>query len=474
MSRRKGTSWRAKLSVLIAAFAIVPLIAYAAVAASEQTKLMRRQTITFLQALGSAKADAVDQFAESRRSDAERFAQLLTPFLVELEAAKDASRMVDEPEPDELPELQDGDALDEGGEGDDEGGDEGDEGAIDDGGAGDGPAPDAPEPPAPAPAPPPEAAVEPPNVDVARAALRRAIGLLVWDLGDFEEILVLDREGRVQVSSFEAHERHDASELRYFEMGRSSTYLEPVFLSPLTGELTMVISSPMRDANHELVGVLAARLNLKRFFQLLNDSTGLGETGEIVTLHQDDNDTLVFTTPTRHRPDAALATLDELGASATRPHEESARGMTGAGRDLDYRGVDVLAAWYPIPSLEWGLVVKIDEAEAMAPVDEARRITLFVVGALLVLASAAAYLAAAVFMRPLRDLRSAADRISRGDFQVSLDIRSRDEIGELADSFERMIAAIKFFREQSQGREEDFDLEDEADADGADADEEHP
>jgi HAMP domain-containing protein len=56
---------------------------------------------------------------------------------------------------------------------------------------------------------------------------------------------------------------------------------------------------------------------------------------------------------------------------------------------------------------------------------------------------------ARTLVQPLKDLKDAADRLSRGDFAVSLDIRSKDEIGELADSFERMVAAVKFFREQS-------------------------
>jgi hypothetical protein len=42
---------------------------------------------------------------------------------------------------------------------------------------------------------------------------------------------------------------------------------------------------------------------------------------------------------------------------------------------------------------------------------------------------------------------------------VSLDIRSKDEIGELADSFERMVAAVKFFREQSRHADGDPELD---------------
>ena len=71
------------------------------------------------------------------------------------------------------------------------------------------------------------------------------------------------------------------------------------------------------------------------------------------------------------------------------------------------------------------------------------------------LALAASFQVSRLFVRPLKELQAATERISRGDFNVALDIRSRDEIGELADSFDRMVAAIKFFREHSRSVEDE-------------------
>jgi HAMP domain-containing protein len=379
-------------------------------------------------------------------------AKLLAPFVLELAAAKKAEDRVEEPPPEQLPDLEDGeDAPDPPNE---------------DGAEPDGSSPDdtktepAPRPPEPEPPPPPEDPEAPTETtspaDEARDALRRAVGLIAWDQAEFEEILLLDPEGRVFVSTFEEHERHSASEVRYFEKGRSGTYLEPVYLSPLTGELTMVISTPLLDKDRKFLGVLAARLNLKRFFRLVIDSTGLGETGETVVGRVEGSE-VVFTAPTRHVPEAALQTRVALGGATGRAIQEAAVGHTGFGREVDYRGEVVLAAWQNIPSLEWGLVAKIDRAEAMQPIEEARSVAVVAAGGLLILGVLLATLVSRRFVRPLRDLQRAAERISRGTLDVSLDITSRDEIGELADSFERMVAAIKFFREHSRRPEDDPD-----------------
>jgi methyl-accepting chemotaxis protein len=199
---------------------------------------------------------------------------------------------------------------------------------------------------------------------------------------------------------------------------------------------------------------LAARLNLKRFFHLINDVTGLGRTGETVVGKKIDKE-VVLMAPTRHDPGAALLRKVTIGANESRALQEASRGQTGEGQTIDYRGQFVFASWQYVPSLDWGLVVKIDYAEAMQVVEESRETTLALTGVIVLLAIAASVVVSQAFVAPLLELQSATQRISRGDFNVALDIRSRDEIGELADSFDRMIAAIKFFREHSRHEEDE-------------------
>ena len=52
---------------------------------------------------------------------------------------------------------------------------------------------------------------------------------------------------------------------------------------------------------------------------------------------------------------------------------------------VDYRGRETVAAWQYLPSMRWGMVVKIDTAEAFAPVARQRNIALAIGGVVLVL-----------------------------------------------------------------------------------------
>lgn len=64
-----------------------------------------------------------------------------------------------------------------------------------------------------------------------------------------------------------------------------------------------------------------------------------------------------------------------------------------------------------------------------------------VIGVFLVLGLT--YLITRTMIHPLEDIVSASDRIAAGDLDFQLKVSSRDEIGNLADSFNKMVASIK-------------------------------
>jgi HAMP domain-containing protein len=458
ISLKKTLSWRSKLLFLMLLFAVGPVLVVAWLGFGILAETHESSTVRGLQALARAKAGALDQFTDIRRRDVERMASLLSPHVVTLQDIERARGESEKPPPKKMPQLRDAEAMPAPG------------GAV----------PDvplerdkaAPPPPASAMAPaatgpaakqkagPPQAELPTHTIGVqgpaeisperAFSRLKQTLGLILWDQREFEELLVLDAAGRVVAATFKGHEGTSAADLDYFKNGARATFVQPVFMSPITEQLTMMISTPVRNEKLETVGVLAARLNLKRFFELINDTTGLGETGETVVAKKI-GDEIVLMAPTRNDADAALKRKIPVGADHGRALQEAARGQSGAGEHVDYRGIAAYAAWQYVPSLEWGLLSKIDKKEAAAAVSAARERTLVLTAVIILLIIPASMAAARALVQPLKDLKEATDRLSRGDFAVDLNIHSNDEIGDLADSFERMVAAIKFFREQSRG-----------------------
>jgi HAMP domain-containing protein len=53
-------------------------------------------------------------------------------------------------------------------------------------------------------------------------------------------------------------------------------------------------------------------------------------------------------------------------------------------------------------------------------------------------------------LRPVDHLREVAENVSLGNLDIAVRRYSNDEIGDLADSFSRMVTAVKFFRAESE------------------------
>jgi HAMP domain-containing protein len=68
----------------------------------------------------------------------------------------------------------------------------------------------------------------------------------------------------------------------------------------------------------------------------------------------------------------------------------------------------------------------------------------------LALGMTVSYLLARAILLPVDHLKEVAENVSLGNLDISVRRYSDDEIGDLADSFSRMVTAVKFFRMEAQ------------------------
>ncbi len=97
----------------------------------------------------------------------------------------------------------------------------------------------------------------------------------------FSPIFLLDRiNGRIIASSDPAWEGKFRENEPYFIRGKGDNYISDIFHSLTMGQPTMVVSTPVRDTEGQLLGVLAGHANLERLSSFMLERSGLGETGE--------------------------------------------------------------------------------------------------------------------------------------------------------------------------------------------------
>jgi signal transduction histidine kinase len=120
-----------------------------------------------------------------------------------------------------------------------------------------------------------------------------------------------------------------------------------------------------------------------------------------------------------------------------------AAGGVQAAQAHDLAGKPVFAAAARIPALSWTVFVESPRAEAFAPmVDSIVRLALLLMGGLLI-ATAASFFLARALVRPIRALQEGAARIGAGELGQRIEVRSGDELEELAERFNRMSAELQ-------------------------------
>jgi adenylate cyclase len=89
------------------------------------------------------------------------------------------------------------------------------------------------------------------------------------------------------------------------------------------------------------------------------------------------------------------------------------------------------------------LGVDVTAVATLQQIDNVRNSTAMIIVASVVIGTMIILLFSLTLIRDIKKMNAAAEKISTGDMTASIDIKRKDEVGELADSFSRMIASLK-------------------------------
>ncbi len=136
------------------------------------------------------------------------------------------------------------------------------------------------------------------------------------------------------------------------------------------------------DANRPL-GVLALRIDPETYlYPFIQRWPTPSRTGETLLVRREGNDAL-FLNELKFGTNTALSLRVTL-ANTNVPAVKAVLGHEGVVEGMDYRGAPALAALQAVPDSPWSLVAKMDTAEVYAPLRERLRLTILLVGLLLV------------------------------------------------------------------------------------------
>jgi len=199
---------------------------------------------------------------------------------------------------------------------------------------------------------------------------------------------------------------------------------------------TVLISEPIRTfANPTRQGAVLAKLSFSSLNEVLRQAR-VGPQGTAFIVN-DRGHVLAHPDEQKVYAHTNLFNLSVVQAWREKPAEP-----TDLQEYVDANGQTLIALAHPIPLLQSAVIVQQPKDVVYAPVQ--RMLNQFIGWALLFV-SIFVVLATLVgwkILRPLRKLRDAAERVGRGERDVTLDIHTHDELEDVGHSFNNMARSL--------------------------------
>lgn len=267
----------------------------------------------------------------------------------------------------------------------------------------------------------------------------------------FKEIYLLDPEGIVVASTNESEIGASFSNSTFFVDGKEANTLSNFFFDH-NQQPRFWLSGPVTSGNR-LIGVAAVSSDVEDFSSINTAYARFSETAETYLGQREDDGDVAIITPLRFSEDELLTVSASRDAS-TAPIVQALEGTEATlTNSRDYRNEPVLAATRYIDDVDMGLVVKMDRAEALAPLYD-MVFLLFGVGVVIsTMVVVISFLLGQSITQPITKLIEKTAEISKGNLGSKIDnVTGNDEVKELASHFERMRVEIKSVHDNLQAR----------------------
>lgn len=249
---------------------------------------------------------------------------------------------------------------------------------------------------------------------------------------DFVSIFIMNaKNGMILVSSDPEDAGKNREVTAYFRGGLKGPFIQGAYYSPSRDRPFITISHPLISDRGEVVGVVAAHLNLEKLSDVILTRNQLYKTEESYIV----NHYNMMVTRSRFEQGSLLTRAARSEGIDRALHQ----GQTGVLEYRNYRGDEVMGAFASINEADLAVVTEIELDEALEAVD---RFT-WQFGSLLAIFLLIASSASAYFLRslskPIQSLMEGTEAFGSGNMNHRIAETGVTEFKRLAESFNNMI-----------------------------------
>lgn len=249
----------------------------------------------------------------------------------------------------------------------------------------------------------------------------------------FALLFVTDTKGK-QVAKSDNGELTDNSDRDYIKavISTKKSFISDVLISKTTGKPAVVIAVPIFNEQGEFKGIVGGTLDLSSIEEM-RKKIKIGETG------------YAYITDSKGQilahPDEKMMT-ERTNVSDVSVVKKALNGESGA-ESYEYNGEKTFGSYTRVPNTGWAVVVRQTYDDAFSSVSKAQIKAIGIALSILTISIIIGIIISRSMIKPLLTLKEAAKELAEGNLTHEFKVNTKDEIGEVADSFIDMRDSLK-------------------------------
>ncbi len=263
----------------------------------------------------------------------------------------------------------------------------------------------------------------------------------------YQAFAFADKNGNSTVYNT-ARETTNVAERDYFKSAmEGKATASDLLISSATGELVLVFAAPVYQ-NGQVSGVFYGRKEAKDLNDVVGEFT-YKKTGYSYLLNNEGTmvaDKDIQLVLNRDNVIENAKQDDSLKAQAALTEDHMLKGEIGSG-DYKYEGKERIVGFAPVEESSWILVVEMEKEEVLKEVNSLRNLLIGLCLAVVLIGGILIYFVSDRIAKPIQTITRAAREIADGNFNVTLSVNTKDEVGQLAEAFNLTINRLINYQE---------------------------
>ena len=255
--------------------------------------------------------------------------------------------------------------------------------------------------------------------------------------GNLEHAFVVDTKGIIIADSDRNLIGKDINDRSYVkETLNGVSYFSETLVSKSTGKQVVAITQPIKN-NGQTIGFVAKAMLVESFSNYLKNIK-VGETKSSYAYLVDSKGTMLY-----------HPTKEKIGKPVTNEAIKAVIARVQNGEQIhneiveyEFEGQDKIASYGGLPLSNWLIVVSGDVKEIQAPVSKVRENSVIISFIAILISLIVGYFASRQITQPIVGLTKVMEMAADGDLTVKAEDKSKDELGLLGKSFNRMLANV--------------------------------